>query len=335
MNKQKLTSYLESSEQAIHWLKSKMDEDGSYGLSNTDLACYYKSPYLFYLSGKTTLANQTLTYIKNNFLQKNGDLLSRNGQKSENIAFNKYWGYINGWIALTSQKMGRFDVGYPAYSYLKSFYNTDLGGFKTHKPEENNQVMDVLTTAHLGLTSLYFGDIEKAKTAGIFLKKVLDIQPDLTTKFYLRVDEKEQLITDFSEEMSVFHCVNAIEPHQAYFMIGYPIAFLGKLYLATQNNHYLETAKKYLDFAQQCSPYIHTFYFSHKVAWGASIIANITQESKYRNLAIDIADYLVSLQNKEGMWLKDEPSFTSFDQTAEIAIWLREISTELKLIDRI
>ncbi|MDJ0657961.1 MAG: hypothetical protein QNJ42_00565 [Crocosphaera sp.] len=330
MNNKKLASYLESSEQAIHWLKSQMNEDGNYGLSNTDLACYYKSPYLFYVSGEITLANQILTYIKNNFLQKNGDFLAKNGHKSKNIAFNEYWAYINGWIMLTAQKMGRFDVAYPAYSYLKLFYDTELGGFKTHKPEDNNQVFDILTTAHLGLTSLYFGELEKAKKAGNFLKKVLDIQPNIRKNFYLRINQKQQLITEFSQDVSVFYCVSTFEPNQAYFMIGYPIAFLGKLYLATQNNHYLEIAQNYLDFAEQCNPNIRTFYFSHKVAWGASIVANLTQESQYRNLAFDIADYLVSLQNNEGMWLKDEPNFTSFDQTAEIAIWLREISTELK-----
>ena len=329
MKNKKLSTYLESSEKAIHWLETHINEKGNYGESITDLACYYKSPYLFYLSGKTTLANKCLTYLKNSFLQDNGDFAAQNAMKSENAALNEYWAYINGWITLAAQKMGRFDVAYSAYSYLKSFYCDKLGGFKTHKPEEKNNPVDILTTAHLGLTCLYFGELEKAKTSGRLLQKILEIQPNLDAGLYLRINQQEQLITEFSQENAVFYVVSATEPNQAYFMIGYPIAFLGKLYLATQNNDYLETAKQYLDFACQCNESIRLFHFSHKVAWGASIIANLTRETQYVNLSMEIADSLVSLQDSEGSWFKDQPTYTSFDQTAEIAIWLREISTEL------
>ena len=92
---------------------------------------------------------------------------------------------------------------------------------------------------------------------------------------------------------------------------------------------YLETAKSYLDFALSCHDSIRSFYFSHKVAWGAAIIANITKDDRYVNLSKSIVDYLLSIQDGSGVWLKDEPAHTSFDQTAEIAIWLREISAEL------
>jgi len=46
-------------------------------------------------------------------------------------------------------------------------------------------------------------------------------------------------------------------------------------------------------------------------------------------LAKGIADYLVQTQSPDGRWLSDQPAYTFFDQTAEIAIWMREISSEL------
>ena len=114
-------------------------------------------------------------------------------------------------------------------------------------------------------------------------------------------------------------------------MIGYPIAFLGKLYQATNEDTYLDCARKYLDFALGCHENIKEFHFSHKVAWGSAIMANLTGETKYIDFCQSIVDYLLSIQNTSGAWLKDEPPHVSFDQTAEIAIWLREISAELTL----
>lgn len=225
--------------------------------------------------------------------------------------------------------MGRFDISYLGYSYLQSFYCSQLGGFKTHQPQSNSDVVDILTTAHLGLTSLYFGALEKAQASGNLLQKIISLQPHLDNGFYLRINQLEELELEFSDEAKIFYFVSAREPNQAYFMIGYPIAFLGKLYLATGNDRYLETAKHYLDFATQCHDSIRSFYFSHKVAWGASIIANLTKEQNYINFCTDIADYLVSLQDSQGLWLQEQPPSTFFDQTAEIAIWLKEISSEL------
>jgi hypothetical protein len=46
-------------------------------------------------------------------------------------------------------------------------------------------------------------------------------------------------------------------------------------------------------------------------------------------LAVTVADHRITIQDPSGVWLVDQPVQTTFDQTAEIAIWLQEISTEL------
>jgi hypothetical protein len=38
------------------------------------LPCYYKSPYLFYISGKIDEANRIVSHINKAFMQENGDL---------------------------------------------------------------------------------------------------------------------------------------------------------------------------------------------------------------------------------------------------------------------
>jgi len=330
MNPQLMEKYKRSADMGLDWLLQKLKNDGSYGPTVNDLACYYKSPYLYYISGRIAAAKRILNHIQQTFMQANGDFKTSVDIKSENGAFVEYWAYTNGWITLAAQKMGCFDIAYPAYRYLRSFYHTKNGGFTTQNPYgESSNIVDAFTTAHLGLTSLYFGEIERAQGAGNLLQRFISLQPELKSGFYLRMNDNGQLVTEYSEETALFHRVSAAEPDQAYFMIGYPIAFLGKLYMATGTSDYLDTAIRYLDFALGCHRSIRAFHFSHKVAWGAAIISGLTKEAKYSDFAESIVDYLLSIQDASGAWLNSEPASTCFDQTAEIAIWLREISTEL------
>jgi rhamnogalacturonyl hydrolase YesR len=126
--------------------------------------------------------------------------------------------------------------------------------------------------------------------------------------------------------------VNATQPNQAYFMLGYPTAFLGKLFTATNDSQYVDTAKEYLEFLLGCQGNLRTFHYSHKVAWGAAILGKITKDAHYMELAKSIANYLVQTQSPDGRWLPDQPAYTFFDQTAEIAIWMREISSEFQRV---
>lgn len=330
MDKKTATKYLESSRRALEWLDSQLTEDGSYGDAVPDLASYYKSPYLYASAGKTKEANLLLDHIKNTFMRDNGDFTTAPDSKSENGAFVEYWAYTNGWIARAALKLGRKDVSDSAYKYLKTYFHPNLGGYTTNKPYgEGNNVVDVLTTAHLGLVALETGDTTVAKKAGDLLADFVEKQPDLSTNFYLRMSSDRKIGTEFPDDAAIFFTVRADQPNQAYFMIGYPLAFLGLLHRQMKASKYLDTAKKYMDFAMSCHDGIFSFYFSHKVAWGAAILANITGEKRCSEFAQKIGDYLLSIQDDEGTWLASEPAHTSFDQTAEIAIWLKEIAKEL------
>ena len=333
MDPQILLTYQHSSERAVEWLAAQLNNDGSFQVSPHDLACYYKAPYLLCISGKIEEANRVLSYIHKTFGRENGDFATSQDGKSENVAFVEYWAYMNGWIALAAQKMGRFDVAYPAYDYLQTFFHPKLEGFTTRNPYgQSDNSVDVLTTAHLGLVALYLGNQKKAKAAGQLIQTILSLQPNTKKGFFLRLNGEGNLITDYPKESALFFHVSATQPDQAYFMLGYPTAFLGKLYSATQDPHYLHLAREYLEFLLTCQGNLRAFHYSHKVAWGAAMLARLTKDPRYTALAKDITDYLVATQSQDGRWLTDQPAYTFFDQTTEIAIWLKEISNELSAI---
>src|SRR5260221_2658583 len=109
-------------------------------------------------------------------------------------------------------------------------------------------------------------------------------------------------------------------------MIGHPVAFLAKLYETTQETQYLVTAKKYLDFALICDESIFSFHFAHKIARGAAIVAALTGEDRYKNLAQRIGQNLLDSQGQEGMWLPQGSHMDQVDQTAEVAVWFSEMA---------
>ena len=213
------------------------------------------------------------------------------------------------------------------------FYNKHQGGFNTSGPynrsDKDNIVTDTLSISHGGLMALYFGDLDKARAAGDLLLDFYTKQDNLVSGFYLRMDWKGNLIKDYPSDMAVFYWVSATEPNQAYFFIGYPIAYLGLLYRATGDDRYQTGADNYLNFALSTTGNIRSFFYAHKVGWGAAINANNTGNPAYAQLARDIANHLVSIQQPNGQFLPELGAFTSFDQTAEIALWLRYIHAEL------
>lgn len=324
--------YLEASDKAVNYLVSQMQPDGSYA-GTDDLAAHYKSPTTLYAAGRVEEANRLVDYIKNRYLQPDGDVLTGPGFKSGDFAYTEYYHYTNAWIAMGVQRLGRFDVAVPTHRYLLDFYNKHQGGFNTNGPyhpsDKDGIVTDTLSTSHGGLMALYFGDLEKARAAGDLLLEMYAAQDSLTTGFYLRIDRKGRLIKEYPPEMGGFYLVSATEENQAYFFIGYPIAYLGLLYRATGDERYQDGADAYLDFALATTGNIRSFFFAHKVAWGASICAKNTGNPVYAQLAREIADYLVSIQRANGQFLPELGVFGSYDQTSEIALWLRYVHAEL------
>lgn len=325
-----LEAFSQASSRAADVLRARLLDPGGSGADLADLAVFYKAPYLFLLSGDLPAAQRLLDHVKATFMRADGDFVTRQDTKSANAAFQEYWAYPNGWLVIAAQKLGRFDVSRPGARYLESFHSASRDAFLTHNPKTGGAaVTDVFTNAHLGLAALYVGDLERAQSAGRMLARAAEMQPDPTAAFDLRLDGEGNLISAFPAEAAMFYRVSATLPQQAYFMIGYPMAFLGKLYQATGDDAHLATARHYLDFALSCGDAIRRCHYSHKVAWGAAVLAKLCADEKAAELALSIARYLLDAQGPNGMWLPDEPPLVSLDQTAEVAIWLREIAGEL------
>lgn len=148
-----MTRYEQAADRAVGWLATRLCDD----------------------------ATGLLEFIRGRFMRPDHDFATSTRHKSDNAAFTEYWAYPNGWLAMAAQRMGRFDIAYPAFEYLRSCHEPDRGGFLTNE--------------------------------------------------------------------------------------------------ATADDRYLRAARGYLDFGLSCEGNLRSCHTSHKVAWGAAVLARITEEA--------------------------------------------------------
>lgn len=325
-----IDKYRKASDKALAWLLPRLREDGSFGPEAVEMTCYHKAVYLFGLAGEISAANRMLTHIKRRYMQSDFDFKLSPQKKADKVNYNELtWGYTNGWFALAAHRLGRFDISYPAYQYLKTLYHPETGGFTSTRPgDEQHPIIELLATAHIGMLALYLGDRDKAHAAARLVQKFEEIQPEPDNGFYLRMASDSRLIVTYPEEETGFYFLNATAPGQFYFMTGYPAAFLATMHLLTGKEAYLKSADRYFRFSAGTKG-VYESHFSHKLAWGASLLYRITGEQQYRDLATRVADFMLSIQDENGAWFADQPPYVSYDQSAECGIWLRTISAEL------
>lgn len=180
---------------------------------------------------------------------------------------------------------------------------------------------------------LYSSEIELAKACGEGLLKFMSSQPRMDEEIFLRASAKTgTLITSPPEKMELFYVVKRDSKNQMYFFLGYHIIFMTKLFQVTKNQQFLDSAKSVLDFALTCHESMCTFSFSHKLAYGAALVAAETKEAKYRRCAIGLGEFLISIQEENYFFCKGFEPMDKYDQSAEIALWLREVHNELQKI---
>ncbi|ESO96550.1 hypothetical protein LOTGIDRAFT_159967 [Lottia gigantea] len=335
---------MEASDNGVAFLISKLDKNGHFTLpeAKSDMGTHYKLPMLFLLTGHGKLANQVLDDIKARFMIDNGDFVTfkePDGKdwKTANGALAHFWSYMNGWVAIAAQRIGRFDIAYPAYKYLNTFYNPVLKSVNCSEPfsvDTPGQEIEILMCSHLGIAALYFGNLELAETLGNSIDTFIQRQPDIKLEFLCRMSSaNKDFVKEGPEELRPFYSVKTNDPNQLYFLLGYPVIFLFKLYQATGCRQHLDNCCKILDFLHDCDESIYSFHFSHKVSYAAALVYKATSNKKYLKMCQKIVKYLISIQSPDGDFLSTEAVLDNYDQTAEIALWLREIAVELRGMD--
>ena len=298
----------------VRWLLSKLNPDGSISPVDQGLY-YYRTPLALSTAGYGMEACALLDWIRENMFTKEGDFDGKYGRGGYG---ENFYTYPNANLVIASQKLNQYDLAYRGVDFLCRMRDKEAGGFYNFKDKpRERQRLDIWTSSQAGLACLAVGRMKEAEETGIFLARMMDLQPDPEKKLYNVYQPGKGLLTSYPEEEAKYFVVDAESTMQYYFIPGIAAAFLGRLYMASGNEKHLELAEKYLEFSLRCSEDQFTRPQVGKVGWGAAVLYRITGASTYLNLARKVAQYLVDYQHPKGYW-QNIPPFTGLHHTIEV-----------------
>ncbi|MCX6030530.1 MAG: glycoside hydrolase family 88 protein [Chloroflexi bacterium] len=318
----------------VAWLLEEQRSDGSFSAPDEGVDSFYKIPYAFGVTGQAPAAQRLLDWVACHCFTAEGDLRSP-ARKSQGDFHREFYTYANSWLVIGCQRLGRFDLAYRGLGFILRFQDPRTGGFFA-EPDflaAGRGRQDIVCASQGGLACLYLGQLEAARRAGEFLLELIGLQPEPERRLYATLDPAEGLVTRYPEDKALRHVVDAASPTQWYFYPGIAMGFLGQLYRATGERHYLEAAARYFAFTTRCQGDVYQTPPSGKIGWGASVLYAITGEPHYRQAAEEVGDYLVGSQQPGGWWQSptSDPAlrYIWHDFTAEFVVWLSEIVQNL------
>jgi hypothetical protein len=316
---------MEQAQKGSEWLVQNQNPDGGWsGLPEAKVNGFYKAPWAFMEMGQPAAANRTLNYIKRRFLTGEGDLLPRNP--------SFHYLYCNAYVIIGASLAGRYDISIPTCRFLLSQQNEDNGGFNSQlRVPGAKSLSDTMSAGAAGIACLAAGQLGAARRAGDYLARITAMQPASKDRFFTTITAEGRLYTDIKdkEDDAFFRVVETNKADQCWYAVGLPFAFLVQLTEATNENPYRDLAGWYFDF-QSCCVGPWEGYSSGKAGWGCAMLYRITGEKTYREIALHVAEKIISRQKLDGSWsASDKPTEAEMDLTAEFTLWLSLISTNI------
>lgn len=316
-------NYATSSDAALEYLAARV-LNPSWVSQHDDVAYYFKSPLAFLEAGRQEEALKALAVAEQYVAC--GGINSANG-----VYAGVYPHYPWLWICWAANGLGRADLVEQCFQNFSAYIHPPTSSGLVNAPfsEEKAFEADFFATAELVKFALFRKDTVLAEHAGDMLLHVLEANRVHMPKgrFFLRWTSATMQETSLVEAEDVLHCVLQDTPGQLYFMMGFPIMTMLELsqHQATQDHAkveaYASAVSEILAYLKGCVG-IWESPMAHKVGRAAAMVGD--QES-----AVKIADFLVSQQQSSGGFQADPDAMDSLDQTAEIAVWLRQIDQDL------
>jgi len=161
----------------------------------------------------------------------------------------------NSCLCLAAAVGGRPQLLVPGSLERIRAYQHPCGGFFAIAPGQAHGMVDAFTTAWGGRVALRFGMSDVACSAGHFLKRLLELQPEPERAFYFAYDTYLQspVVRVPSQPEASYRLAwqeGTGELHQ----VGAPIALLAELALTEPEAQWLEPLNGYLDLVQTLRP---------------------------------------------------------------------------------
>lgn len=275
---------------AVDFQLQYLQPDGGYIWEGYVNDAFHKQAYSWSLVGNNDEAHRLLTWVRDNKLLPDGQLVDYNGDI-----------YKHSWMCQGAHRIGRFDISFPVYGFLKR-WQTECGGFPHFA---GDKVVRALTTAWTGITALYFNNMDMAEKAANCCISMLEQQPD-KNRYYFQMTPDGKLLTE--KEYPDAGYIDVSKQKQCYWEVGFSMLLMDRLYQITKDKKYIEYAKQYFEFLLSCSDDVWSYWGSGKGALAAAIYYTFTDDERALEAACKFIDFVVETQRPcGGFQYEDEP----------------------------
>ena len=298
---EQIATYQAARRRAVEFLLAQMNDDGSIGPVDQGLY-YYRVPWAFAVSGETGPAMRVTEWIRRHMLTAEGEVA---GSASPNGDANRQANtYAETCLAYGAHLLRQYDVAQRAIRFALRFQDPSTGGvYRDRERTGPDGPQIVYLTCQVGMSALITGHLAAAEAAGQFFKRLWEAQPELPARLYTIWTRSGGLATVVSSEDERRHYVNESQDvRQMHYNGGMTAAFLARLYLATGDPVWLETARGYQDFSMGSTERQFETKQVCKSAWGGGLLAAITHDPRYVDWTARMGDWFVTEQHGDGSW---------------------------------
>lgn len=289
---------------AVDFQLGFLGKDGCYDWEGYAHDAFHKQAYSWNLVGNNEEAHLELTWVRDNRLRPDGSLILT---EDPNDTINNVDLYKHAWTCQGAHRLGRFDVSYPIWNFIKTC-EMPCGGYPLQRAMKFARAM---TTGWVGITALYFNDMDTALRCADWCIRLLEAQPD-PNKYYFMTTPEGELVT----EADGGECIDNTKLKQCYWEIGFEMLLMDRLYQITKEQKYLDYTKRYMEFLFTCREDTWSYWGSGKAALGCAMYYSFTGDERAMEAAVKFIDFVVETQVKiadkdgqyaGGFWFDDEP----------------------------
>ena len=178
---ERLSAYRQACRRGTDWLLNHVNADGSIGPVEAGLY-YYRAPWALALMGEITAASRILDWIHRHMFTYEGAF---EGISPQGGFESRYGSYPIACLIVGATMLHRFDIVYPGTRHLLTWQDPESGGFYDDRHNRTpSGEQELFPTCKGGMASLLVGQIDVARKAAAWLKRLWDLQPDVTHKLY-------------------------------------------------------------------------------------------------------------------------------------------------------
>jgi hypothetical protein len=295
----KLAAYAQACRRGTDWLLGFMRPDGSIGPVEERLF-YYRVPWALALMGEIAAASRVLDWISQYMFTPEGAF---EGISPQGMFDDRYGSYPLACLIVGATLTQRCDIVYRGAQHLLTWQDAQSGGLCNNRKDRTaGGEQELFPTCQAGMAFILTGQIEAARKAGAWLERLWDLQPDVERMLYHVYSPAQGVITGFAPEQQAVYVTRKDHPWQYHYNGGIAAAFLTQLYLATDEEQWLNLARRYQAFSMTTDECQFQSMQTCKSGWGSGLLYVATREAAYRDWTVRLGDWFVAHQLEDGHW---------------------------------